>query len=176
MKKLLFAILIGLMVMGLAALSPRSYTQLIVNDSDGKLVPGITNNSMSSSPDYLFSAYITKRPAEVISTATHPANSIRIFRLGNGTTFPYVTCAYFQFGAFYAPWAAGDTIRFNLKHIASGDSISWDLVIPDDNTSAIGFKQKFDPIESIAVPPWTLKESKAEANKGDILVPVVPKK
>jgi hypothetical protein len=163
-KKLIILTLICLTAFCLFATTPRSYVQQLVNDKDGGVVLGVENSSKETSPDYVFSAYITARPAEVLSTETHPANSIRVCRIGNGEGFPYATLAYLQFGAFYAPWSAGDTIRFTLKHIASKDSVQWELVIPDATTNAIGYKQPLNPIESITAPPWAEKEKSPVKN------------
>jgi hypothetical protein len=118
-KRLLIIALVCLAAISLFATTPRSYVQKIVNDMDGGVVAGVENSSKATSPDYVLSAFITVRPNEVLSTETHPANTIRVCRIGNGDSFPYTTLAYLQFGAFYAPWSPGDTIRFTITHKAS---------------------------------------------------------
>lgn len=144
---------------------PRIYTQLLVNDKDGGELPGVTNNdAKTSAEDYTYTAYINSRPNEVMSTDStlatvpSPVNYIRVFRLGNGTTFPFVTMANVQLAGFTTNWAAGDTVRLELTHKPSGEKVSWEIIIPDDSTSAIGFKQSFNPIEQIVAPPFSRKE------------------
>ncbi|MFO7660619.1 MAG: hypothetical protein R6V77_06875 [Candidatus Cloacimonadaceae bacterium] len=144
---------------------PRIYTQLLVNDSDGGELPGVMNNdAKTTAEDYTYTAYITSRPHEVMSTDSTLANVpspipyIRVFRLGNGTSFPFVTMANVQLAGFTTNWAAGDTVRLELTHKPSGEKVSWELVIPDDNTYAIGYKQKHNPIEQIVAPPFSRKE------------------
>jgi len=150
---------------GMFKTTPRIYTQLLVNDSDGGELTGITNNdARSTAEDYIYTAYITSRPAEVLSTDStfatvpSPVQYIRVFRLGNGTTFPFVSMANVQLGGFTTNWAAGDTVRLELTHKPTGEKISWEIVIPDDNTSAIGFKQAINPIEQVIAPPFSKKE------------------
>ena len=144
---------------------PRIYTQLLVNDTDGGELSGVTNNdSKSTAEDYTYTAYITSRPAEIMSTDStlatvpSPVNYIRVFRLGNGTSFPFVSMANVQLAGFTTNWAAGDTVRLELTHKPSGEKVAWELVIPDDETYAIGFKQKHDPFGQIVAPPFSRKE------------------
>jgi len=154
MRKLLITALVSMLAIGLGATVPRSYVQLLVNDTDGGLLPNVSNTSSTTASDYLLSAYVTTRPDEVLSTSTHPAYTIRVSRLGKSTTFSYKTYAYLQIGNFPFEWAKGDTIRFTLTHLPTGETYSWHLVIPDDNTSTIGYKQTYDPIPYITAPPW----------------------
>ncbi|MFB3844598.1 MAG: fibronectin type III domain-containing protein [Candidatus Cloacimonadaceae bacterium] len=154
MKKLFIITAVVFLAIGLYGTKPRSYTQLLINDFDGGLLPGVTNDAYSTAPDYQMTAYVTSRPQELLTTDKHKSFSIRVWRLGNGTSFPYVTCAYLQFGAFWTNWEEGDTIRFSLKHIPTGDQLNWELVIPDSNASAIGYKQRYDPIPFLVGPPY----------------------
>jgi hypothetical protein len=165
MNKSIFVILLCILANGLLATEqnpyaglfktvPRSYTQLLANDTDGGLLPDVTNTSKNTASEYLLTAYVTSRPEVVLSTATNPPQTIRVSRIGNGASFPYATCAYLQLGNFPFAWAAGDTIRFTLTHIPTGDTGTWDLVIPDNNTSALGYKQIVDPIPFMVAPPW----------------------
>jgi len=155
MKKTLFITLIfALAVFGLFAARTRSYTQLLVNDVDGGQLPGVENTSATTDEDYAVSCYVTARPTEIISTATYSATYIRIWRFGNGTTMPYATTFFLQFGMFATDWTAGEVIHFDITHIPTGDTGSWELTIPDNNTSAIGFRQTVNPIPQVVAPPW----------------------
>lgn len=154
MKKLLFLALICILAVGLFAARPRSYTQLLVNDVDGGQLPNVTNGATATAPDYTLSAYVTVRPTEVLSTTTNPASTIRIARFGNGTTIPYVTVAVLGFGSFTTDWTGGETIHFTITHIPTGDIGTWDLVIPDNATTAIGYRQTLNPIPQVVAPPW----------------------
>jgi len=155
MKKTLFITLIfALAVFGLFAARTRSYTQLLVNDVDGGLLPGVENTSATTDEDYAVSCYVTARPTEIISTATYSATYIRIWRFGNGTSMPYATTFFLQFGMFATDWTAGEVIHFDITHIPTGDTGSWELTIPDNNTSAIGYRQTVNPIPQVVAPPW----------------------
>jgi hypothetical protein len=154
MRKLLITALVSMLAIGLSATVPRLYVQLLVNDKDGKLLSDVTNTSFSTSSNYLFSAYVTSRPGEVMSTSTNPPQSIRIFTVGNGNSLPYVSCAYVQLGNFPSGWAEGDTLHCTLTHISTDETVTWDLVIPDNKASSIGYKRTFDPIPQIVAPPW----------------------
>jgi len=176
MKRLILAALVCLITIGLFAVEPqsiagmfktlpRAYTQLLVNDMDGGELPGVINKSNATAENYTLTAYKTSHPQDIMSTDStlatvpSPANNIRIFRLGNGTSFPFVSCAWLQLGGFPSNWAAGDTIRLNLTYKPSGDKTTWDIVVPDDNTNGIGFAQKYNPIKQIVAPPWKKKDS-----------------
>lgn len=155
MRKTLFITLIfALAVFGLFAARTRSYTQLLVNDTDGGLLPNVTNTSASHAPDYTVSCYVTTRPTEIISTTTHSANFIRIWRFGNGTTMPYATTFFVQFGMFSTDWTEGEIIHFDVTHIPSGDTGFWELTIPNNLTNAIGYRQPVNPIPEVVAPPW----------------------
>lgn len=159
MKKTLFITLIfALAVFGLFEARTRSYTQLLVNDTDGGLLPNVTNTSASTAPDYAVSAYVTTRPGEVTSTATHAASLIRIWRFGNGTTMPYATCFFLQFSTFATDWTEGEVIHFDITHIPTGDTGSWELTIPNNLTNAIGYRQPVNPIPEVVAPPWAPAE------------------
>ena len=162
MKKIIIIALMCTVVFGLWAARPRSYTQLLVNSSypgapasagDYQL-PNLTNTSSSTSPDYILSAYVTARPTEIISTLVHPSSTIRVFRFGNGTSMPYVSAAVLGFGTFPTDWTGGETIHFDITHIPTGHTGSWELVIPDNTTNAIGYRQTVNPIPYVIAPPW----------------------
>jgi hypothetical protein len=156
MKKIIVLICIVLAVAGVNAVNLRSYIQQVVTD-DGSNLPNVENDSHSTAPDYVYTVYITSRPKEILSTDSatatlySPSNYIRVHRLGNGTTIPYFTLANLQLAAFSTPWAAGDTVRCSIKYIPTGVITIWDLVIPDDQTYSMGFKQKLDPLGSVVI-------------------------
>jgi hypothetical protein len=154
MKKLFFILLATLFIAGLFAALPRSYTQLLVTDQ-GEQLPGVENTSSATDEDYLLTAYVTARPTEVTSTATHAASLIRVFRFGNGTSVPYVTCAFFQFSTFATNWTAGETIHFTITHLPTMQVATWDLEIPT-GTQAIGYRQTVNPIPQVVCPPATV--------------------
>ena len=137
----------------------RSYTQKLVNDFgelNGGLLLGVTCPPTQTDPNYILSAYVTTRPSEVVSTLTDPPSQIRIWRFGNGTTQPYNTCAFLQFSRFTTDWMGGEVIHFDITHIPSGHTGFWELTIPDNNTSPIGFNQQINPIPSVVAPPWNI--------------------
>ncbi len=161
MKKMIVIALMCIVIFGLWAARPRSYTQLLVNntypgqpaDPTNYQLPNLTNTSSSTSPDYILSAYITVRPTEIISTLIHPSSTIRVFRFGNGTTVPYVSAAVLGFGTFTTDWTGGETIHFDITHIPTGQTGSWELVIPDNATTSIGYRQTLNPIPYVIAPP-----------------------
>ncbi|MDZ4121099.1 MAG: hypothetical protein U1C33_01665, partial [Candidatus Cloacimonadaceae bacterium] len=155
MKKLILVAIVCIIVAGLFAARPRGYTQMLINDQ-GDQLPGVENTSTTTHPDYVFWGYVTTRPTEITSTATHPSGTIRIFRFGNGTTVPYVSAAFFQFSAFATDWTGGETIRLHITHTPTGETMFWDLVIPDNATTALGHRQTINPFpDGIVAPPAT---------------------
>lgn len=145
-KTLLITMIFALLAFGLLA-RPRSYTQ-VLRGPGNTLFPDVTNSATQpSAADYVLRAWNTARPAEVLSTATHISGVIRVFRFGAGTdAVPYETCAFLQFSNFPTDWTAGETVHFELTKISTGLTVTWDLIIPDNGTYAIGHRQTVNPI------------------------------
>lgn len=160
MKKfIIITLVLSFAICSLFAVNPRGYTQKLVNDFgdlNGGLLLDVTNTVATTNPNYILSAYVTIRPTEIVSTSTHASALIRIWRLGNGTTHPYTTCAFLQFSAFTSDWHAGEVIHFDITHIPTGNTGSWELTIPDNAGTAIGFNQPINPYPFIVAPPWNI--------------------
>lgn len=154
MKRILLITLLSVLAIFAFAATPRSYTQVLVTDQ-GNLLPGVENTSATHHPDYYMETFITARPDEVISTATHAAAQIRIYRFGNGTTVPYATVAVISIGPFPTQWVAGEILRTNITHIPTGETATWDCVIPT-GTAQWGHRQPINPFpDGIVAPPYT---------------------
>ena len=160
MKKfIIITLVLSFAICSLFAVNPRGYTQKLVNDFgdlNGGLLLDVTNTVATTNPNYILSAYVTIRPTEIVSTSTHASALIRIWRFGNGTTQPYTTCAFLQFSAFTSDWHAGEVIHFDITHIPTGNTGSWELTIPDNTSNAIGFNQPINPIPQVVAPPWNI--------------------
>ena len=143
MKKTLLLILSFFIVAtGLFAARTRAYTQKVVDPNSllaNLQFPDVNNTSATSAPGYNVSAWVTSRPTEVISTQTHTATMIRLYRFGNGTTVPYDTRIYLQFSAWATDWSAGETVRVQVvnNNVAPAITDYWELTIPDNLTSAL---------------------------------------
>lgn len=145
MKKiLLLSIICILAAASLFSAQTRSYTQMLVTPTMEQF-PDVTNGANSTNPNYTFSAYNTARPSDVLSTATHPYQALRVSRFGNGIAIPYATVAVIQFSYFGENWTMGETIHFTITNNTTMLSTSWDLVIPDNAGTAIGHRQTINP-------------------------------
>lgn len=154
MKRILLFTLLSMLAVFAFAATPRAYTQVLVTDQ-GDLLPGVENTSSSHHPDYYMEMFVTTRPEELVSTATHIATQIRICKFGNGTTVPFATVSTVQLSAFSTQWVAGEIIRFNVTHIPTGETATWDCTIPE-GTATWGHRQPINPFpEGIVVPPYT---------------------
>ncbi len=175
MKKFLLIAFICILAVGLFSTSTRSYSQKLWTSttSDGQL-PDVTNTSSTTSPNYTLTAYVTTRPTEVISTdpsldtvglpGSQAPSSIRVNRIGNGTTVPYTSLAFLQFSYFTTQWSAGEVIHFILTHLTDGQIITWDLTIPDNATTAIGYNQPINPIPYVDCSNFFLHNLTVESN------------
>lgn len=144
MKKSLLLVVLLLITIGLFAATPRTYTQVLVTGS-GEQFPDVTNTSASSHPDYVLRAWITTRPDEVISTLTHAAPLIRVYRFGAGTeAVPYVTAAFMNFSPWATNWSAGESVHLELTHTPTSQVATWELLI-NAGTSPIGHRQTYNP-------------------------------
>jgi hypothetical protein len=126
----------------LSAARTRAYTQKVTDPNSvlGNLqFPDVTNASTSTAAGYVVSAWITSRPTEIISTTTHAAAQIRLYRFGNGTSVAYDTRVFVQFSVFATDWTVGDILRVQIvnNNVAPALTDYWDLTIPDNNTSAL---------------------------------------
>lgn len=143
MKKIVLLVLICMCILsGLSAARIRAYTQKVTalgSELPNQQFPDVTATSSQTQVGYTVSAYITTRPAEVISTTTHVPSQIRLYRFGNGTTIPYDTRIFVQFSNFATDWSGGETIRVVVvnNNISPAKSDFFDFVIPDNTTSAI---------------------------------------
>lgn len=132
MKKFtLLAIIFTLVVGALIAAPTKGYTQLVTPPGGGEF-PDVTNTSSSTAPGYVISAWITSRPTEVTSTATHASSLIRMWRFGNGTTMPYSTRIFLQFSTFATNWALGETVHIEVVNNNVTPSITdfWEIELP----------------------------------------------
>jgi len=143
MKKTVLIFLVCLFVMAtLSAARTRAYTQA-VSDPNSVLpllqFPDVTNTSSSTAAGYVVRAWVTTRPTEVTATTTHAASVIRLFRFGNGTTVPYNTRVFLQFANWATDWTVGETVRVEItnNNVTPSMTDHWDLVIPDNATSAL---------------------------------------
>ena len=160
MKKfVIIALILTFAIGSLFAAATRAYTQKLVNDFgdlNGGLLLGVTCPPTETDPNYILSAYITARPNEVVSTLTDPPSQIRVWRLGNGTTMPYTTCAFLQFARFTSDWHAGEIVHMDLTYIPTNESVSWEITIPDNTSFSIGYNQQINPIPYVVAPPWNI--------------------
>lgn len=120
----------------------RGYTQRVIypNSVLGNLqFPDVTSSSSSTAPGYIVSAWIVTRPSEVISTTTHTASYIRLYRFGNGTTVPYDTRVFVQFSQFVTDWSAGEILHVQIinNNVSPARQGYWELSIPDNSTAAL---------------------------------------
>lgn len=96
----------------------------------------ITNNYSTPASGFTLKAWISSRPEEVISTATHLQSVIRLYRYGNGSSLPYETKTYLELGAFDTPWSANDVLHYELTKHSDQSRHSWDVIIPDSYPAA----------------------------------------
>jgi len=150
MKRKLFLSLI--LILGITLLfagTPRSYVQRC-SLADGSEAPG-TNTGNTTAPDYIVHATMigpATGPETLGTDLGTPVTSLRLSRLGNGTTVPYYTGITLQLGTFPTQWQAGWTIHMYVKYIPTQEVAEWDLVIPPGFTT-INIQ---DPIQII--PPY----------------------
>jgi hypothetical protein len=148
MKKQLFLALILIFAIGMVfAGTPRIYIQRCSLDTGGEAP--VTNGATATSPDYIIRA-TNMATMEVLGTDLGtPATSIRISRVGNGTTVPYYTAVALQLGTFPTQWVAGNVIHMYVQYIPTLETAEWDMTIPTGSTT-INIQ---DPIQ--VIPPYT---------------------
>jgi len=130
----------------------RSFNQKL-GFASGDITEVITNTSSSHAPNYLVTADILQTTGEVVSTATHNATQIRIYRAG--TPGNYAVLLFLQFAAFTTQWYAGNTIRFYVEYTPTLEFVTWDYVIPT-GTGSISIQ---NPVVIIPQPTITTKIS-----------------
>jgi len=150
MKRKLFLSLI--LILGITLLfagTPRSYVQRC-SLADGSEAPG-TNTGNTTAPDYIVHATMigpATGPETLGTDLGTPVTSLRISRLGNGTTVPYYTGIFLQLGTFPTQHQPGWTIHMYVQYIPTQEVAEWDIIIPP-GTNLIDIQ---DPIQII--PPY----------------------
>ena len=108
---------------------PRVYVQKLVL-SDGSL-PQITQAEKKSAEEYLLRAWFEEMPEDVVSTQTHPIQTLAIKEVGKEGVMPQTAIANVQLGNFKHLWKPGDTLHLIITHKETGESRGWSLVIPE---------------------------------------------
>jgi len=150
MKRKLFLSL--LLIIGITLLfggTPRIYFQRC-SLADGSEAPG-TNTGNTTSPDYIVHATMigpATGPETLGTDLGTPVTSLRLSRVGNGTTVPYYTGITLQLGTFPTQWQAGWTIHMYVQYIPTQEVAEWEIIIPP-GTTTINIQ---DPIQII--PPY----------------------
>jgi len=150
MKRKLFLSL--LLIIGITLLfggTPRIYFQRC-SLADGSEAPG-TNTGNTTSPDYIVHATMigpATGPETLGTDLGTPVTSLRISRLGNGTTVPYYTGIFLQLGTFPTQHQPNWTIHMYVQYIPTQEVAEWDIIIPP-GTNLIDIQ---DPIQII--PPY----------------------
>ncbi len=108
--------------------SPRVCSETKLEDGS---VPKVTASNVKSAEEYTLRAWMAAAPEEVISTDTHPVNTITIKQIGKEGVFDVRVVATVQLGNFTRQWAAGDTLHLVITHKESGESKGWDLIVPE---------------------------------------------
>jgi hypothetical protein len=129
MKRLFWiVILIMLTGSGFCVNTPRVLVQKLVLEK-GQL-PLVTMGKNISAKEYILTADILENKGDVLSTQTHPMNTICIKKVGDGRKHPINVIAFVHLGNFQQQWISGQTLHLTLTHIASKKTISWDVYIP----------------------------------------------
>ena len=137
MKRKLFLSL--LLIIGITLLfggTPRIYFQRC-SLADGSEAPG-TNTGNTTSPYYIVHATMigpATGPETLGTDLGTPVTSLRLSRVGNGTTVPYYTGITLQLGTFPTQWQAGWTIHMYVQYIPTQEVAEWDLIIPEGFTT-----------------------------------------
>ena len=151
MKRLLFCLMLLSLIPLFAQMTiPRVYVQKLTLD-DGSL-PKLTNIDKVSAEEYLARAWMEANPEEVISTETHPPNTITVKEVGKEGVMEQTAVINIQLGNFRRQWEVGDVMHIVLSHKASGESKGWSVEIPE-GTALI---RKLD--DAIIIPPTTKKK------------------
>ncbi len=143
MKKTIILTIVCMFVVALlSASNPRAYTQKVIDPNSvlpNQQFPDVTCTSTQTAPGYSVVAYITTRPTEIISTATHAPLQIRLYRFGNGTTMPYDTRVFVQFGSFLTQWQGGDVVHISVtnNNVTPAMTDFWEITIPDNSGAAL---------------------------------------
>ena len=167
MKKFLLITLICIVAIGLFAGTPRGYTQKVINSTtaDGQL-PDVTCPSTQTSPNYTLTAWITARPAEILSTdptiatCSSPAGTIRVYRYGNGSSMPYRSCVYVQLGSFTTQWVSGEVLHLEITYLGSlvgyspVNTFSWEITLPTGGAAINWIDETSSQIPIPICPPY----------------------
>lgn len=143
MKKIVLIVLVFLfVVVGLSAARTRAYTQKVTalgSILPNQQFPDVTATSSQTQAGYVVNAWISTRPAEVISTTTSLPAQIRLYRFGNGTTVPYDTRIFVQFSVFSTDWTGGETLHVQVinNNVSPAKTDAYDLDIPNNLTAAL---------------------------------------
>ena len=110
----------------------RVLTQKVSCADPYQIFDYVTNTGTTTSNNYIVRADILETTGEELGTdlGTTPTN-LRIYKAGNGTTTPYYAAITIQLGNFATQWVSGNTLRFQVNYIPTGEvSAEWDVVIP----------------------------------------------
>ena len=145
-------LLIGVNCLMAQMTTPRVYVQKLVLDN-GKN-PAVTSTDKLSAKEYTVRAYIVENPKDVMSTETHPYNSVTLKNVGDDVKFPKTVIVSVQLGNFKTQWEAGQTLNIEVTHKKSKTNTSWSIVIPEGTNL---MKHLEDPI---VIPPYSKKPTK----------------
>lgn len=151
MKKLIYCLLLLLAILPLIAFPiPRVFVQKLILDNGS--LPQITQEDKKSANEYTLRAWMEAAPEEVISTETHPINTIAVKIVGKEGVMEPTAIVNIQLGNFKRLWQAGDIMHIVITHKKSGESKGWTLEVPE-GTHLI--KKLYEPI---VIPPYTKKK------------------
>ena len=144
--------LIGINCLMAQTTTPRVYvTKLVLDNGEN---PVVTSTDKLSAKEYKVRAYIMENPNDVMSTDTHPWNSIILKNLGDDVKFPKTVILSVQLGNFKDQWKEGQTLKIELQHKKSKQKYSWSVVIPEGS----GLMKHLDDPQ--VIPPYTKKPKK----------------
>jgi hypothetical protein len=109
--------------------TPRVYVQKLLLDNGE--IPAVTSTDKLSAKEYTVRAYIMENPKDVMSTETHPFNSVTLKNVGDDVKFPKTVILSVQLGNFKSQWEAGQTLMIEVKHKKTKKKASWSIVIPE---------------------------------------------
>ncbi|HNW99739.1 MAG TPA: T9SS type A sorting domain-containing protein [Candidatus Cloacimonadota bacterium] len=126
----------------------RAYYQKVEAQDGSDILSLVTGTGASyTAPNYTIMAMILEVPTEYLVTGITPTTSLRLVKVGNGSTVPYYAAVYVQLGSFPTQWVAGETLHIMVTKtdVAPVQTVSWDYVIPA-GTSTINI---LDPVQYI---------------------------
>ncbi len=132
---------------------PRVFVQRLVLEDGSD--PAVTVEENLSAAEYNFQAWIKERPEEVMDTDKNSIHYLRISRVGNGETVPYMVVCQLNLGNFNGLWKEGETLHLKVTHKATKQVKEWEYLIPE-GTALIKLLD-----EPAVIPPYTEKETKS---------------